>query len=115
MANLPQSRRICNAMSAMTLPFAWQSVIILPCLCPTPNPPAGGRSGHAGLFVARLAFKRRNLDFAFPLSGLGDVVTVLHPPEGVHRPAKRPLDPQRHLRREVRALVEERRKRRPRH
>jgi hypothetical protein len=47
--------------------------------------------------------------------GLGDVEAVLHPHERFHRNAERLFDPDRHIRREGRAFVQEGRQGRPRY
>src|SRR3546814_11017998 len=69
---------------------------------------ATARSNRRRVRVERLAAVRGDVDLAFPLAGLCGVVAVLHPHQRVHRYAKRLLDPQPHLRPQVRALVAQR-------
>src|SRR3546814_4814071 len=64
---------------------------------------ATARSNRRRVRVERLAAVRGDVDLAFPLAGLCGVVAVLHPHQRVHRYAKRLLDPQPHLRRQVRS------------
>ena len=61
-----------------------------------------------------LPLERSELDVVFPTAGPGNVVAGLHPQESVHRHAEHLLDPQRHFRREVGPLVEQRGQRRAR-
>jgi glutamate-5-semialdehyde dehydrogenase len=56
-----------------------------------------------------------DLDFALAAVGLGDVMAVLHPHERFHRNAECLFDPDRHIRREGRALVQKGREGRPRY
>ena len=64
--------------------------------------------------LSSLPLKRNKLDITFPLAGLGDVIAVLHPHQRIHGHAKCFLDPERHHRREMYPLIEQRGQRRTR-
>ena len=81
--------------------------------------PWPARVGRVGLGVlgrcrvrarpsGNLPLERNELDITFPHAGPGDVVAGLHPHQRIHRHAEWLLDPERHFRRETRALVEKR-------
>jgi len=44
------------------------------------------------------SFEGGDVDFPFPLTGLGNVITVLHPHKRIHRYAESLFDPERHFR-----------------
>jgi len=63
-------------------------------------------SNQLGLLIERLPFEEGNVDLSFPLSGLGNVVAILHPHQSVHRDAKGLLNTQHHLGRQARTLFD---------